>query len=46
MHYVMDDAYAAAEEFASALAEKLKADIPLIAEFNAVADPQRGDDNL
>jgi len=42
----MDDADAAAEEFATALAEKLEADIPPIAEFEAVADPQRGDDNL
>ena len=43
---IMDDADAAAEEFAVVLDEKLKADIPPIAEFNAVADPQRGDDNL
>ena len=43
---IMDDANAAAEEFATALAEKLEADIPPIAEFDAVADPQRGDDNL
>ena len=43
---IMDDADAAAEEFAVALAEKLEADIPPIAEFDAVADPQRGDDNL
>jgi len=42
----MDDADAAAEEFATALAEKLEANIPPIAEFEAVADPQRGDDNL
>jgi len=42
---IMDDADAAAE-FATALAEKLEADIPPIAEFDAVADPQRGDDNL
>ena len=40
------DADAATEEFATALAEKLEADIPPIAEFDAVADPQRGDDNL
>jgi len=39
---IMDDADAATEEFATALAEKLEADIPLIAEFDAVADPQRG----
>jgi len=43
---IMDDADAAAEEFATALAGKLEADIPPIAEFDAVADPQRGDDNL
>ena len=43
---IMDDADAAAEEFATALAEKLEADIPPIAEFDAVVDPQRGDDNL
>ena len=43
---IMDNAAAAAEEFATALAEKLEADIPPIAEFDAVADPQRGDDNL
>jgi len=43
---VMDDADAATEEFAVVLAEKLEADIPPIAEFDAVADPQRGDDNL
>ena len=41
---IMDDADAAAEEFAVVLAEKLEADIPPIAEFDAVADPQRGDD--
>ena len=43
---IMDDADAAAEEFAVVLAKKLEADIPPIAEFDAVADPQRGDDNL
>ena len=43
---IMDDADAAAEGFAVILAEKLEADIPPIAEFDAVADPQRGDDNL
>ena len=43
---IMDDADAAAEEFATVLAGKLEADIPPIAEFDAVADPQRGDDNL
>src|SRR6185437_7825660 len=43
---IMDDADAAAEEFAAVLAEKLEADIPPIAEFDAVADPQRGDDDL
>ena len=43
---IMDDADAAVEEFAMVLAEKLEADIPPIAEFDAVADPQRGDDSL
>ena len=43
---IMDDADAVAEEFAVVLAEKLEADIPPIAEFDAVVDPQRGDDNL
>ena len=43
---IMDDVDAAAEEFATTLAGKLEADIPPIAEFDAVADPQRGDDNL
>ena len=43
---IMDDADAAAEEFATVLAGKLEADIPPIAEFDAVADPQRGDDDL
>ena len=36
---IMDDA----EEFATVLAEKLETDIPPIAEFDAVADPQRGE---
>ena len=43
---IMDDADAAAEEFVTTLAGKLEADIPPIAEFDAVADPQRGDDNM
>ena len=43
---IMDDADAAAEEFATVLAGKLEADIPPIAEFDAAEDPQRGDDNL
>ena len=43
---IMDDADAAAEVFATALAGKLEADIPPIAEFDVVADPQRGDDNM
>ena len=43
---IMDDADAAAEEFATVLAGKLEADIPSIAEFDAAEDPQRGDDNL
>ena len=45
-YVVPNDADAAAEEFATVLAGKLEADIPPIAEFDAVADPQRGDDNL
>ena len=43
---IMDNADAAAEEFAAVLAENLEADIPPIAKFDAVADPQMGDDNL
>ena len=43
---IMNDADAAVEEFAAALATKLEADIPPIAEFDAVEDPQRGDGNL
>ena len=43
---IMDDADAAAEEFASVLAGKLEAGIPPIAKFDAAEDPQRGDDNL
>ena len=43
---IMEDADTAAVEFAVVLAKKLEADIPPIAEFDAVADPQRGDDNL
>ena len=43
---IMDNADAAAEEFATVLVGKLEADIPPIAEFDAAADPLRGDDNL
>ena len=43
---IVDDADVATEEFATALAEKLEADIPPIAEFDAVVDPPREDDNL
>ena len=43
---IMDNADAAAEEFATVLAGKLETDIPLIAEFDAAEDPQRGDDDL
>ena len=43
---IMDDAAATAEEFATVLAGKLEADIPPIAEFDAVEDPQGGDDIL
>ena len=39
---IMDDADVAVEEFAAALAKKLEADIPPIADFDAVEDPQRG----
>ena len=42
----MDEADAAAEEFATILAEKLEADIPPIAEFDAPEDPQGGDGSL
>ena len=38
----MDEADTAAEEFATILAEKLEADIPPIAEFDAPEDPQGG----
>ena len=43
---IMDDADAAAEEFATVLAGKLEVDTPPIAEFIVAEDPQRGDDNL
>ena len=43
---IMNDADAAIEEFATALTKKLEDDIPLIAEFDAVEDPQRGEDSL
>ena len=43
---IMDDADAAAEEFATVLAEKLEADIPPIAEFDAAEDPLGGDGSL
>ena len=39
---IMDDADAAVEEFSAALAKKLEAGIPPIADFDAVEDPQRG----
>ena len=39
---IMDDAAAATEEFATTLTKKLEADIPPIAEFDAVEDPPRG----
>jgi hypothetical protein len=42
----MDEDDAAAEEFATVLAEKLKANIPPIAEFGATEDPQGGDGSL
>ena len=43
---IMNDADAAVEEFAAALTEKLEADIPPIAEFDALEDLLRGEDNL
>ena len=43
---IMDDADAAVEEFATTLTKKLEADIPPIAEFVAIEDPPRGEDNL
>ena len=43
---IMNDADAAVKEFAAALTEKLEADIPPIAEFDAVEDPPRAEDNL
>ena len=43
---IMDDADAAAEEFATVRAGKLEADIPPIAEFDATEDPQGGDGSL
>ena len=39
---IMDEADAAAEEFTTVLAEKLEADIPPIAEFDAPEGPQGG----
>ena len=39
---IMDDADATVEGFATVLAGKLEADIPPIAEFDAVEDPQGG----
>ena len=43
---IMDEADAAAEEFATVLAEKLEADIPPIAEFDAAEEPRGGDGSL
>ena len=43
---IMNDADAAVEEFATVLVGKLEADIPPIAEFDAVEDLSRGEDNL
>ena len=43
---IMDEADAAAEEFATVLAEKLEADIPPIAEFDAPEGPRGGDGSL
>ena len=46
MSAIMNDADAAVKEFAAALTEKLEADIPPIAEFDAVEDLPRAEDNL
>jgi hypothetical protein len=43
---IINDADAAIEEFTAALTKKLEADIPPIADFDVVEDPQRGGDNL
>ena len=43
---IMDEADAAAKKFATVLAEKLEADIPPIAEFDATEDPQGGGGSL
>ena len=43
---IMDDADATVEGFATVLATKLEADIPPIAEFDAVEYPQGEDGNL
>jgi len=42
----MNDADAAIEEFATILAKKLEDDIPPIAEFDAVEDPQGREGDL
>ena len=42
----MNDADATVEEFATVLAKKLEDDIPPIAEFDAVEDPQGREGNL
>ena len=39
---IINDTDAAIEEFAAALTKKLEADIPPIADFEAVEDPPRG----
>ena len=43
---IMDEADAATEEFATVLVEKLEADIPPIAEFDAPEGPRGGDGSL
>ena len=43
---IMNNADATVEEFATALAGKLEADIPTIAEFDAIEDPHGGEDDL
>ena len=43
---IINDTDAAVEEFAAALTKKLEAEIPPIADFEAVEDPPRGEDNM
>ena len=43
---IMNDANAAVEEFTAVLARKLEDDIPPLAEFDGVEDPQGREGNL